>query len=251
MMKRMVAVLLVALGCASAPAAAQMQLQSQEPTRAKRTSLWAGVGASALLVGSLIADGEIREEIHLESDGRYLGSARAASALAEPKVMLPALALAYGAGRLADRPGLSRAAERSAAALAVATLAAGAVKVAVGRLRPDAGADRDELHPGSFAGRRQSFPSGHTAAAFALAASIADESHDPAVAALAYSAAATVGWSRVYRDVHWSSDVVAGALVGLGAVRWTGHWSRAHHATPALRVGQVGVGVGLSLATGG
>ena len=52
MMQRMVAVLLVALGCASAPAAAQMQLQTQEPTRAKRTALWVGVGASALLIGT-------------------------------------------------------------------------------------------------------------------------------------------------------------------------------------------------------
>jgi membrane-associated phospholipid phosphatase len=227
----------------STPASAQW---SPRPS-----ALRAGIGAGALLIASFIADGELREEVHLESDGRYLGSARAASALAEPKVMLPALALAYGAGRLADRPALFQGAEHSAAALAAATLAAGAIKVTVGRLRPDAGADRDELRPGSFAGRRQSFPSGHTAAAFALAGSIAEESHDPAVAALAYVGAAAVGWSRVYRDVHWSSDVVAGAMVGLAAARWAGHWSHTHHAAPALQVGPGGVGVGLSLATGG
>jgi membrane-associated phospholipid phosphatase len=221
---------------------------AQQPERS--ATLRAGIGVGALLLASLLADSEIREEVYLEANGRYLGGARVASALAEPKVMLPGLALAYGAGRLAGRPGLAEGAERSAVALAAATHAAGAVKITVGRLRPDAGADRDELHPGALAGRWQSFPSGHTAAAFALATSIAEESHDPTVSALAYAGAAAVGWSRVYRDAHWSSDVVAGALVGIAAGRWAGHWSRTHHAQPTLQAGPDGVGVGLSLPMG-
>ncbi|HEU0301829.1 MAG TPA: phosphatase PAP2 family protein, partial [Longimicrobium sp.] len=38
---------------------------------------------------------------------------------------------------------------------------------------------------------------------------------------LAYGGAAAVGWSRVYDDKHWASDVAGGALVGILAGRTT------------------------------
>ncbi len=59
-----------------------------------------------------------------------------------------------------------------------------------------------------------SFPSGHTAAAFAGAVLVAPHLH--AFGALAYAYAFVVGWSRVYFGVHFPSDVVIGA--GLGAL---------------------------------
>jgi len=59
-----------------------------------------------------------------------------------------------------------------------------------------------------------SFPSGHSAASMAVAATIA-HAH-PAIAPVAIPVAALVGYSRVRLRVHHRADVVAGALLGLG-----------------------------------
>ena len=74
------------------------------------------------------------------------------------------------------------------------------LKVAVGRERPNG---QDE----------KSFPSGHTANAFALAA-VAERHYGWKVGAPAYALAALMGASRVNEDKHWLSDVVAGATLG-------------------------------------
>ena len=58
----------------------------------------------------------------------------------------------------------------------------------------------------------RSFPSGHTAAAFAFATGVGHAS--PAAAAPLRALAAVVGYSRVHTGVHYPGDVVAGALMG-------------------------------------
>jgi membrane-associated phospholipid phosphatase len=45
------------------------------------------------------------------------------------------------------------------------------------------------------------------------------EAHRPWVTALASVAVAYVGAQRVYRDQHWSSDVVASAMLGVDVAR--------------------------------
>lgn len=57
-----------------------------------------------------------------------------------------------------------------------------------------------------------SFPSGHTASAFAGAVSLLMIDRRWGIAALAY--AALVALSRVYVCAHWPTDVIAGAVLG-------------------------------------
>ena len=59
-----------------------------------------------------------------------------------------------------------------------------------------------------------SFPSGHSASAFAFA--VASSSAMPAFAAPLRLVAASVAYSRVHTGVHYPGDVIAGALIGSG-----------------------------------
>jgi membrane-associated phospholipid phosphatase len=66
-----------------------------------------------------------------------------------------------------------------------------------------------------------SFPSGHTAEAFAGAEFMRMEYKDvsPLYGLAGYAMATATGMLRMYNDKHWMSDVVAGAGVGIASTR--------------------------------
>ena len=104
-----------------------------------------------------------------------------------------------------------------AVAMAIAGLGGGIlaqlVKYAVGRTRP-------ELWLGPFAHARAaatSFPSGHTVGAFALAGVIVFASRNLPLRVVAIVIALAVGLSRILAFRHWTSDVLASALIGVAA----------------------------------
>jgi len=103
-----------------------------------------------------------------------------------------------------------------AASLIASGFIAPILKYSVGRERPSDSASPYRFHPFT---NHNSFPSGHTTQAFAVATVIA--SHYPTwwVQALAYGSAGLVGYCRVEQNAHWSSDVVAGALIGWSVAR--------------------------------
>jgi len=59
-----------------------------------------------------------------------------------------------------------------------------------------------------------SFPSGHTASAFALVASVAMVSTNKKWGGLLAISAAIIGYSRIYLGQHFPEDVVAGMAIG-------------------------------------
>ncbi len=100
-------------------------------------------------------------------------------------------------------------------AMALAGTAAGIVaqilKFAVGRIRP-------ELWLGPFhyaRGAANSFPSGHTVGAFALGGVLMIASRNLPLRITAFVLAVAIAVARVLAFRHWTSDVVASALIGL------------------------------------
>jgi membrane-associated phospholipid phosphatase len=84
-------------------------------------------------------------------------------------------------------------------------------KVVMGRARPNAGEGPDSFAPFSS---NASFPSGHTTQAFAIASVVAAHDGRLWVSVLSYGLAGSVGFARIEQDAHWSSDVLAGAILG-------------------------------------
>jgi membrane-associated phospholipid phosphatase len=71
---------------------------------------------------------------------------------------------------------------------------------------------------------RTSFPSGHSASAFAFATAVGDEL--PLAWLPLHALAAAITYSRVHTGVHYPGDVLVGSLMGTGAavaVRYTSH----------------------------
>jgi membrane-associated phospholipid phosphatase len=119
-------------------------------------------------------------------------------------------------------PGGRRAAATGLAALAVTAAAVNvAVKPLWRRRRPDRAAHavpaaRHVPMPSSG-----SFPSGHSAAAFAFATGVGDVA--PSAAVALRGLAALVAYSRIHTGVHYPGDVVAGALMGTTLAQLTTH----------------------------
>lgn len=85
------------------------------------------------------------------------------------------------------------------------------VQVAVGRAIPADDRGTHDFRPFSS---QDSFPSGHTAQAFAMASAVSMHADQPWVGGVAYGLAGLVGLARIETRDHFPSDVLGGALVG-------------------------------------
>jgi membrane-associated phospholipid phosphatase len=203
---------------------------------------WWEAAALAGGVGALLADdsnvlGEIREH-PTRGAADLAGVFRQAGEL---KVYSAITLGTLGAGLLAQDPGITRTGAQLAVSGAVAAASFGLLKMAAGRTRPDGAGGAYEFRPFSGSG---SFPSGHTAMAFALATTLGDASNSTWVKTGLYLFAAGTAWSRVYDQRHWPSDVLLGAAIGVASAKLVnGGWRIFGLRSPGFLATPRGVGL--------
>lgn len=135
-----------------------------------------------------------------------------------PTVIAPTLGALLAIGVLGHRPRLTRLALTGVEGMVITTVLVQGSKFAVGRTRPYADPDLDGSDFAPFSGSA-SFPSGHTAAAFALATTLGDGIGGPWARIGLYALATGTAWARMAQEQHWLSDVTGGAALGILAAK--------------------------------
>jgi membrane-associated phospholipid phosphatase len=115
--------------------------------------------------------------------------------------MVPLVGAMFVAGRFSPQGRFRSASYDFAQALIVNGAYTNILKYSVQRTRPDAS-------------NSLSFPSGHTSTAFSLAA-VANSHYGWKIGVPAYVLASGIGLSRIEKDKHYLSDVLAGATLGI------------------------------------
>ncbi len=141
----------------------------------------------------------------------------------------------YVGGMLAKDKRLAGTSLTAAKAFIVSTVCAQVVKQLTHRHRPYQDEIPDHTQwEGPFADiHYNSFPSGHSTAAFSLATVFALEYGKTVwVPVLAYSLAAGTAVSRLYDNEHWASDVVVGSALGFVTGRFM--WKQSRKANARL-----------------
>ena len=117
------------------------------------------------------------------------------------------------AGLASDNKDLKKTALYLTESIGVTQLISMATKRIINRPRPEN--EYPNFTAVNHAGNA-SFPSGHTAGAFAVATSLSIINPKWYVVIPSFTWASMVGYSRLYLGVHYPTDVMAGAILGAG-----------------------------------
>jgi membrane-associated phospholipid phosphatase len=129
----------------------------------------------------------------------------------------------YGVGRVTRQPTVSDVGLHLSESLLATGVIAEVLRIALGRARPRASPDDAFVfRPGRGATQFEyrAFPSMHATVAFATAGALAEEMKLRRARSrrwltpVLYAAAAIPGFTRLYLDQHWASDIFAGSVFG-------------------------------------
>jgi membrane-associated phospholipid phosphatase len=202
--------------------------------------LRAGALGASIVVGSAALDDRAFQFANDHASSRWMkDGVRLGNAIPWLGLAGSALVALDGSDPVRSRTGYA-AAEAGVAALVVAT----GLKYAVGRARPESGLGKRNFEAFSSDDRHNSFPSRHTAVAWAVATPFALEYNAPWL----YGVAALTNLSRIGSREHWVSDTVAGSLIGYGLGRIFRQSSRSPRpGEPQVMLDATGIKVGWQL----
>ncbi|WP_294322554.1 phosphatase PAP2 family protein [uncultured Sphingomonas sp.] len=172
-------------------------------------------GAKQLVDADIDVGSGVAAELHRHPVVKVAG---ALSEVADQPPLVAINLTTIAAGLIAQDRRLTRTGVRMLAAHGLATLAKAAIKHRIDRARPNQFSDRDDHRPtpgDRDEGPQNSFPSGHTAGAVAVARAVAREY--PAAAVPAQAAAGGIAAIQVPRGTHFPIDVAVGAVIGWAA----------------------------------
>lgn len=124
--------------------------------------------------------------------------------------MFPAVSLLTLSGYLTDNTKFTNASLTSLESGAVAGVITLSLKSIVGRKRPDSTSSNMTFKPFEINNKYNSFPSGDATIAWSMITPYAVYYHQP----LLYLIPVAVDFERVYKNEHWTSDVIAGSVIG-------------------------------------
>jgi membrane-associated phospholipid phosphatase len=114
-------------------------------------------------------------------------------------------------------------------------------KYSFSRRRPSSAENSRDFE---FFSSHSSFPSGHATVAFALSKSLSDDIDRTWATVGLYTIATASAYARLVDNMHWASDLVAGAAVGyFSAVLVRSKILRPHHEGPRLALTPAGLGL--------
>lgn len=161
-----------------------------------------------------IFDDDIRNKLQANKSKGVDKATDAGNLIGDPFIHIGIAAAVYGGGILTDSPCWKETGEMLGEAIILADATTYVLKESIGRARPFVSGDKGSFRPGQFKSDYDSLPSMHTSSSFAMASVLASTSENMATKALYYTAATFVGFSRIYQDKHWASDVILSAAIG-------------------------------------
>lgn len=190
-------------------------MKAQDSTRLfdkrNRHELYAAtLSSTVLFTGAFLADKPIREWVQLNHTSTGDALYRYSNYLGDKRVVLSLNAALLAAGYVAEDPVLFSTSWNAAKSVFSAALLNEGLKYTFGRSRPYT--ESGPMHFDPFPANRHAFkslPSGHTSLAFAFFTPFAEQ-----YSRWLYVLPVSVGAARVYKDKHWTSDVMLGAAIG-------------------------------------
>ena len=187
---------------------------AKTPFQVSNNNLFITIGVLGAVGTAFVYDRDMQQKLQSKQSSSLDKMAKIGSLAGDPYIHLGISALVYGAAIAADSPKWKETGEMMAEALILTDAATFLIKEGTGRARPVAGDRKDDFRPFQFKNDYDSFPSMHAASSFALASVVARTSESVPVAILSYTAATFVGFSRMYQNKHWASDILLGAAIG-------------------------------------
>jgi membrane-associated phospholipid phosphatase len=181
---------------------------------------------SGLTVGSVAVEESVRDAILdaqsgfadvLERVGWWYGS---------PLFTVPFTLTTYAAGALFDSHDVRDTGLMMAESIVLVALIQQPLRIIAGRARPKVGLGHLSFKPFTLGNDYASFVSGHSWSAMSLSNILARQIDRWWASIGLYLLAGVTGWSRVYSDSHWLSDVLAGGSLGYFSSTTLWNWHR-------------------------